>query len=139
MNSDNPFDPANSATDELPDFLRLQKMAPTRMNLLEWRQNGLEQRLGELEARAGWFPIATGNDSAELAESIVDSCFPPDVIPPWNKEQSLGILKEISYEQGCHDDRLNSLETSIAALDGMQSTIDRLTARIDELESKTPC
>ena len=45
-----------SAHDELPDFFRLQKMAPTRMNLLEWRQNGFEQRLGELEARAAWVP-----------------------------------------------------------------------------------
>ena len=36
--------------------------------------------------------------------------------PPF-EEQSLGILKEISYEQGCHDDRLNSLEKSIAAIE----------------------
>ena len=72
-----------SAPAEQPDFLRLQKMAPTRMNLLEWRQNGFEQRLGELEARAAWLPIASGNDNAELAESIVDSCFPADVIPPY--------------------------------------------------------
>ena len=83
MNSNNPFDTADSAPDEQPDFFHLPAMAPTRMNLLEWRQNGLEQRLGELEARSGWFPIASGNDSAELAESIVDSCFPADVIPPY--------------------------------------------------------
>lgn len=41
-----------SAHDELPDFFRLPEMAPTRMNLLEWRQNGFEQRLGELEAHS---------------------------------------------------------------------------------------
>jgi hypothetical protein len=52
-----------SAPAEQPDFLRLQKMAPTRMNLLEWRQN--EQRIGDLEAR---LPIASGNDSGELAK-----------------------------------------------------------------------
>ena len=54
-----------SAHDELPDFFRLPEMAPTRMNLLEWRQNGFEQRIGDLEAR---LPIASGNDSGELAK-----------------------------------------------------------------------
>lgn len=83
MNERNDFDLADSAPAEQPDFLRLPEMAPTRMNLLEWRQNGFEARLAELEARAGWFPIASGNDNAELAESIVDSCFPADVIPPY--------------------------------------------------------
>ena len=108
-----------SAPAEQPDFFRLQKMAPTRMNLLEWRQNGFEQRLGELEARAAWVPIASGNDNAELAESIVDSCFPADVIPPWSSANpsELEILKEVSYEQGWHDERLNSMAKRLAALE----------------------
>ena len=45
-----------SAPAEQPDFFRLPEMAPTRMNLLDWRQNGFEQRLGDLEARLAWFP-----------------------------------------------------------------------------------
>ena len=37
---------------ELPDFSRLPEMAPTRMNLLDWRQNGFDARLGELESHS---------------------------------------------------------------------------------------
>ena len=42
----------DNAPAELPDFSRLPEMAPTRMNLLESKQNGLAQRLGELESHS---------------------------------------------------------------------------------------
>ena len=44
--------------------------------------------------------------------------------PPWKPQASqaelaecFGILREVSYEQSCHDDRLNSMAESIAALE----------------------
>ena len=44
--------------------------------------------------------------------------------PPWKGDSApadltdcFSILREVSYEQGCHDDRLNGLEKSIAAIE----------------------
>ena len=49
----------------VPDEVKQPGMEKHRFDLIDWRLNGFEQRLGELEAR---LPIATGNDSGELAK-----------------------------------------------------------------------
>ena len=102
-----------SAPDELPDFFRLPKMAPTRMNLLDWRQNGFEQRLGDLEAR---LPIATGNDSAELAEWDSDYC------------RLCGINKQATHAPWC-EYRDGS---PVAEIDRMRIFSDTVNDRFDE-------
>ena len=124
-----------SAPDELPDFFRLPEMAPTRMNLLDWRQNGFEQRLGDLEAHS--LPVRMDT----LEERL----------------EAIAWWAGISY---FHDESgkvfiPDALQARLVALESradMQEQIDRLTARIDTigdvlikalqsidaLESKTP-
>ena len=141
MNSDNPFDPADNAPDELPDFLRLQKMAPTRMNLLEWRQNGFEQRLGDLEARSAWFPIAGGNDNAELAESIVDSC---SNVRDENLESRLNAIEWWAGISYFHDEcgKLvipNSLQARLARMNGFEARLVALETWTDINSTAPDC
>ena len=52
----------DNAPAELPDFSRLPEMAPTRMNLLESKQNDLAYRLETLEAFLDFDPKAPASD-----------------------------------------------------------------------------
>ena len=100
-----------NAPDEQPDFLQLPEMAPTRMNLLDWRQNGFEARLVDLET---WTDI---NSTA------------PDCIHNLIAEGMTGVTTDMHEH----------LERLTRRIDDLQDLLLKAVLKVDALETKAPC
>lgn len=114
-----------NAHDEQPDFLRLSEMAPTCMNLLDWRQNGFEQRIGELEAQS--LPVRV-DTLEERLEAIAwwagisyfhdesGKLFIPDGLQARLVELSETLINT-NHEQVCHAQGLKGIEARLSAIE----------------------
>ena len=128
-----------SAPAEQPDFLRLQKMAPTRMNLLEWRQNGFEQRLGELEARAAWVPADVIPPYKGRPDKECPVCGEPED-KPHAPDCEYAVLDSL-HLPGMENSRLNAMDWRFNGIEERLGTIEsnasafRLTAIEERLEA----
>ena len=138
MNDSNTFDPARYAA-KLADGiasiqLGLDMADPANRedwwaDVLGWINRLLKTHYSNLSANPIPQPQAKPSeilDSIQAAKpkaaTIVGA--PWKNAPPWKPQASqaelaecFGILREVSYEQSCHDDRLNSMAESIAALE----------------------
>ena len=111
-----------SAHDELPDFFRLQKMAPTRMNLLEWRQNGFEQRLGELEARAAWVPADVIPPYKGRPDKECPVCGEPED-KPHAPDCEYAVLDSL-HLPGMENSRLNAMDWRFNGIEERLGTLE---------------
>jgi hypothetical protein len=111
-----------SAPAEQPDFLRLQKMAPTRMNLLEWRQNGFEQRLGELEARAAWVPADVIPPYKGRPDDECPVCGEPED-KPHAPDCEYAVLDSL-HLAGMENSRLNAMDWRFNGIEERLGTLE---------------
>ena len=111
-----------SAHDELPDFFRLPEMAPTRMNLLEWRQNGFEQRLGELEARAAWVPADVIPPYKGRPDKECPVCGEPED-KPHAPDCEYAVLDSL-HLPGMENSRLNAMDWRFNGIEERLGTLE---------------
>lgn len=117
---------------ELPDFSRLPEMAPTRMNLLESKQNGLAYRLETLEAFLDFDQKAPASDDW------------PDSIHDLIAEGMTGVTAHcmesaealVTVLGNATDKRIDAV---CKRADVLQELVFNLKARLDALENHTPC
>ena len=111
---------------EQPDFSRLPEMAPTRMNLLEWRQNGFDARLDALESRAELL-----EQRIEGIEAKAHGAFGGD----WDADycRVCGIHNQLTHAPWC-EYRDGS---PVAEIDRWRLFGDWVNARLTALETKS--
>ena len=111
-----------SAPDELPDFFRLPEMAPTRMNLLDWRQNGFEQRIGDLEARLAWFPADVIPPYKGRPDKECPVCGEPED-KPHAPDCEYAVLDSL-HLPGMENSRLNAMDWRFNGIEERLGTIE---------------
>lgn len=111
-----------SAPAEQPDFFRLQKMAPTRMNLLDLRQNGFEQRLGELEARAAWVPADVIPPYKGRPDKECPVCGEPED-KPHAPDCEYAVLDSL-HLPGMENSRLNAMDWRFNGIEERLGTLE---------------
>ena len=111
------------------DSLCLAKMAPTRMNLLESEQNGLAQRLGELESHSLAYRIETLEAFLDFDPKAPASDTLPDDIHDLIAEGMTGVTTDMHTH----------LERMTRRIDDLQDLLLKAVLKVNALESKAPC
>ena len=136
---------------ELPDFSRLTEMASTRMNLLERQQNGIEQRLGELEAHSLPYRMDTIEAFLDFAPQAPASDDWPDSIHDLIAEGMTGVTTHcmesaaalVTVLGNATDKRIDAIAKQAELLQSLLLNVKELVlnldARLEALEQKAPC
>ena len=120
---------------ELPDYFKLPGMEHKRMDLMDWRFNGIEARLGTLESAASAFRLTALEERLSALEEWADIEYapvdgnPPDSIHDLIAEGMTGVTTDMHTH----------LERMTRRIDDLQDLLLKAVLKVNALESKAPC
>ena len=135
---------------EQPDYFQLPGMEHKRMDLMDWRFNGIEERLGTLESNASAFRLSALEERLSALEDWADielepvDDTPPDSIHNLIAEGMTGVTTHCMESAAALVTVLgNATDKRIDAVckraDVLQELVFNIKARLDALENHTPC
>ena len=120
------------------DSLHLPGMENSRLNAMDWRFNGIEERLGTLETDANPFRL-NGMDRRLVAlEDWADIRYLPNEAGDYVPHNCIHDL----IVEGTADavaDMQEPIERLTARIDDLQSLLLKMALKVEALEQKTPC
>ena len=120
---------------ELPDYFQLPGMEHKRMDLMDWRFNGIEARLGTLESNASVFRLTALEERLSALEDWADIEYapvdgnPPDCIHDLIAEGMTGVTADMHTH----------LERMTRRIDDLQDLLLKAVLKVNALETKAPC
>ena len=105
------------------------------MDLMDWRFNGIEARLGTLESNASAFRLTALEERLSALEDWADIEYAPvDGNPP-------DSIHELIAEgmTGVTTDMHTHLERMTRRIDDLQDLLLKAVLKVNALESKAPC
>ena len=142
---------------ELPDYFKLPGMEHKRMDLMDWRFNGIEARLGTLESAASAFRLTALEERLSALEDWADIEYapvdgnPPDCIHELIAEgmnlvtthcmESAAAL--VTVATAATDKRADAICKQAELLQNLLASTKALLlnvdARLEALENRAPC
>ena len=134
---------------EQPDYFQLPGMEHKRMDLMDWRFNGIEARLGTLESNASAFRLTALEERLSALEDWADIRYVPGDDAPVDGIHALiaegmtsvtADMQEHVAQELAHtgDALLLEIQALRALLDETQD-LCKAVLKIDALENRAPC
>ena len=133
------------------DYLHLPGMENSRLNAMDWRLNGIEERIGTLEAHSLPYRVDTLEMFLDFDPQAPASDVSPDCIHDLIAEGMTGVTTHcmesaaalVTVLGNAADNRIDAVVKQAELLQSLVLNVKELLlnvdARLDALESKTPC